>query len=86
MYICICKAVSESRVRSCVSGGATTLKDLNAQTGLGTGCGKCVPQAYEFLREELERQHSPAAHHDIAIRRAESAPPAPGAANRSHFR
>lgn len=66
MYICICKAVTESRVRRCVGDGATTLKDVVRATSLGTGCGKCVPQAYEFLRDELERCDSPAAHQAVA--------------------
>jgi len=68
MYICICKAVSESRVRGCVADGAATLRDLRDRTALGTGCGKCVPQAYALLRETLEQRHSPAAHHELAAR------------------
>ena len=66
MYICVCKAVSERRIAGAIAEGATTLKDLRERTGLGTGCGKCVPHAYQFLRETLERQHSPAAHREIA--------------------
>ena len=66
MYVCICKAVSERRIAGAIAEGATTLKDLRERTGLGTGCGKCVPQAYQFLRERLELQHSPAAHREIA--------------------
>jgi bacterioferritin-associated ferredoxin len=68
MYVCICKAVSERRIRQAVSAGATTLRDLREQTGLGTNCGKCVPQAYQYLRDTLDRQHSPAAHHELATR------------------
>ncbi len=66
MYICVCRAVSERRVPSAIAGGATTLKDLRERTGLGTGCGKCVPQAYQFLRDTLEQRHSPAVHDDVA--------------------
>ena len=66
MYICVCKAVSERRMAGAIAEGAITLKDLRERTGLGTGCGKCVPQAYQFLRETLEKRHSPAAHHEIA--------------------
>jgi bacterioferritin-associated ferredoxin len=68
MYICICKAVPESRIRKAVGDGATTLRDLRELTGLGTGCGKCVPQAYQYLRETLDQAHSPAAHHEVATR------------------
>ena len=68
MYICVCKAVSETRIVRAVNDGATTLKDLRECTGLGTSCGKCVPQAYELLRDTLERRHSPAAHHEVAVK------------------
>ena len=68
MYVCICKAVSEKRIGRAVAEGATTLKDLREATGLGTNCGKCVPQAYQLLRDTLDRRHSPAAHHEVAVK------------------
>ena len=68
MYVCICKAVSEKRIAKAVAEGATTLKDLREATGLGTGCGKCVPTAYQQLRDALDRRHSPAAHHEVALK------------------
>lgn len=68
MYICVCKAVSERRIGKAVEAGAVTLKDLREATGLGTGCGKCVPAAYQHLRELLDARHSPAAHHEIAVK------------------
>jgi bacterioferritin-associated ferredoxin len=45
MIVCICKAVSDRHIRSAVSGGATSVKELSLKTGLGTCCGKCVPEA-----------------------------------------
>jgi bacterioferritin-associated ferredoxin len=68
MYICICKAVTEKRIARAVGEGATTLKDLRERTGLGTNCGKCVPQAYQLLRDSLDARNSPAAHHELATR------------------
>jgi bacterioferritin-associated ferredoxin len=68
MYVCICKAVSEKRIRRAVAEGATTLRELRTATELGTNCGKCVPHAYQCLKEALETQHSPAAHHEVAVR------------------
>ena len=68
MYVCICKAVTEKRIARAVADGATTLKELRETTGLGTGCGKCVPQAYQLLRDSLDARHSPAAHHELATR------------------
>lgn len=50
MYVCICKAVSESRIRKAAQEeGVCTLRELRLGLGVGTGCGKCVPLAYEVL-------------------------------------
>lgn len=57
MYICVCKAVTDSRIRHAVEhGAALTLRDLTRELGVGTGCGKCVPAARELLDETLNRQ------------------------------
>jgi bacterioferritin-associated ferredoxin len=49
MIICVCKAVSDRRIRTAVSEGATCVRDLTRQFGLGTCCGKCVPDAKRTL-------------------------------------
>ncbi|HTV97493.1 MAG TPA: (2Fe-2S)-binding protein [Steroidobacteraceae bacterium] len=54
MIVCICKAVSDRHIRSAVSGGARCVKDLSRQTGLGTCCGKCVPEARATLADCLD--------------------------------
>lgn len=54
MYICVCKAVTESRLRRTVEAGeAVSLRDLTRELGVGTGCGKCVPAAREVLADAL---------------------------------
>ena len=58
MYVCVCKAVTDSRIRRSVGEGACTIRDLARECGLGTGCGKCVPQARELLSQAL-CAHSP---------------------------
>lgn len=68
MYVCICRAVTDKRIVQAVGQGATTLKDLRERTQLGTCCGKCVPQAYQLLKDALERRQSPAAHQEVAVR------------------
>lgn len=68
MYICICKAVSDRRIRRAVEEGATTLRELRERTGLGTNCGKCVPQAYALLRDTLAEKNTSADSHEIATR------------------
>jgi bacterioferritin-associated ferredoxin len=45
MIICVCKAVSDRHIRSAVNGGVSSVSQLSRETGLGTCCGKCVPEA-----------------------------------------
>lgn len=59
MYICVCKAVTDSRIRTAVKGGACSLRELTRDLGVGTGCGKCVPTAQQVLAEELMKGHMP---------------------------
>jgi len=56
MYVCICKAVSDTRIKRLVSEGACTLRDLARETALGSCCGKCVPAAREVLSAALSEQ------------------------------
>jgi bacterioferritin-associated ferredoxin len=45
MIVCVCKAVSDRHIRSAVKGGATCVRDLARELGVGTCCGKCLPEA-----------------------------------------
>ena len=58
MYICVCHAVTESAIRDAVSAGARNIQDLGFQTGAGTQCGSCVPQARAIISTELQKQGS----------------------------
>lgn len=68
MFICVCKAVTDRRIRQAVAEGAVSLRDLSRDTSLGTCCGKCVPHAREVMTEALGRRQTFSPH---------SAPPAP---------
>jgi bacterioferritin-associated ferredoxin len=57
MIVCICKAVSERHIRAAVKGGATRLTELSRETGLGTCCGKCLPEARRTLADSLRLRH-----------------------------
>ena len=54
MIICVCKAVSERHIRSAVKNGATSLRDLTRELGVGTCCGKCLPEAKASLSASLD--------------------------------
>ncbi|MEO7208738.1 MAG: (2Fe-2S)-binding protein [Steroidobacteraceae bacterium] len=54
MIVCVCKAVSDRQIRSAVRGGATSLRDLTRDLGVGTCCGKCLPEAKSALAVSLK--------------------------------
>ena len=54
MIVCVCKAVSERQIRVAVKGGASSLRDLTRDLGVGTCCGKCVPEAKSALAASLK--------------------------------
>lgn len=57
MYICICKAVSDKAIKQAIANGADSVRELKAQLGVGSQCGKCVCQATQILHNELVKQH-----------------------------
>jgi bacterioferritin-associated ferredoxin len=54
MIVCVCKAVSDRHIRSAVKDGATSLRDLTRDLGVGTCCGKCLPEAKVALASSLK--------------------------------
>ena len=50
MYICNCKGITEREIRGAADLGCESVKDLSRELGLGTCCGKCVPEARALLR------------------------------------
>jgi bacterioferritin-associated ferredoxin len=59
MIICVCKAVSDRHIRAAVNCGATSLRDLTRELGVGTCCGKCVPEARTILSNSLDARSQP---------------------------
>jgi len=47
--ICHCKQVSYGDIRKAMVGGARTVEDIQAITGAGTGCGKCIKDIKKIL-------------------------------------
>jgi bacterioferritin-associated ferredoxin len=54
MIVCVCKAVSDRHIRSAVKAGACSLRDITRELGVGTCCGKCLPEAKVALSASLE--------------------------------
>ena len=53
MIVCVCKAVSDRQIRTAVKGGANSVRDLTRELGVGTCCGKCLPEAKAALSASL---------------------------------
>lgn len=51
MYVCVCKAVSDRKIRQAVDGGVCTLKGLKDRFGVGSVCGRCVPEARALIEQ-----------------------------------
>ena len=60
MYICLCKAVTDKDIHRAVQNGASTMRCLRQQSGVGTQCGRCVGHAKEVLVDALGQ--APASH------------------------
>jgi bacterioferritin-associated ferredoxin len=51
MYVCICKAVTEREIRSCLSEGADSMEGLQDRLGVATCCGRCRCEVERVLGE-----------------------------------
>ena len=49
VYVCICAAVTEDEVRSCIARGASTVEEVGDACAAGTGCGSCHEEIDVFL-------------------------------------
>ena len=50
MFVCICAAVPDAEIRSCVAGGARTIEEVGDACGAGTGCGSCLDRICDRIR------------------------------------
>jgi bacterioferritin-associated ferredoxin len=51
MYLCICNALNETRVRAAVKeNGASTLGDVYRSCGVKPGCGRCGEAIRDYVR------------------------------------
>jgi len=55
MYVCVCKAVTDSQIKSAMENGVCTRKQLFQCFGIGGDCGKCNKQVKELLDGNVRR-------------------------------
>jgi bacterioferritin-associated ferredoxin len=66
MYVCICKAVTESQIEDAIDEGAKNLRDLQLQLGVATQCGQCACTARQQLTNR--RAKKPNHKHNTPLR------------------
>jgi len=53
MYVCLCRAVSETTIVDAIRGGATSVEAVGQACAAGTNCGKCRTSIeFMILREQ----------------------------------
>lgn len=53
MYVCICNGITENQIRNAVSDGVRSLRELRADLGVASCCGKCADCAQQVIHEAL---------------------------------
>lgn len=51
MFVCICNAVTDGKIRAAIDAGASSVRDLNREFDLGNCCGKCIPPTRKIIKE-----------------------------------
>lgn len=57
MYVCVCKAVTERRIRQEVLNGATDYDQVQERLEVGVCCGQCQDATREVIDEVLTGHH-----------------------------
>jgi bacterioferritin-associated ferredoxin len=53
MIVCVCKAVSDRKIRATLAeGAASSFDELQFELGVATCCGKCEPSVREIMAEQ----------------------------------
>jgi bacterioferritin-associated ferredoxin len=63
MYVCICRQVTDHQIRDICRDGVRNFSDLQAKTGVASGCGKCGKLAQNIVKEFSK---SPGSFHSAA--------------------
>jgi len=56
MYVCVCKGISDHRIRDAVRQGHSCFEDLQRCTGVSTCCGKCEPTVRAVVEETVDAE------------------------------
>ena len=55
MYVCICNAITDKQIRKAARSGIKSLRDLQRELGVASGCGSCEQTASQILQESRQK-------------------------------
>jgi bacterioferritin-associated ferredoxin len=55
VYVCLCYAVTETRIRDAITAGARDVADLGRRTGAGADCGQCRERLSHLIADLVAR-------------------------------
>jgi len=55
--VCSCNNVGSGNIENKIASGCTTLSQISAATGAGTGCGSCRPEVKKILEKKLQEMN-----------------------------
>jgi bacterioferritin-associated ferredoxin len=61
MIVCVCKSVSDKKIRASIAEGAVTFDELQFELGVGMCCGKCEDTVRDVM---LQSGCAPHCHAD----------------------
>ncbi len=59
MFVCLCKAVSDTQLVEIIRKGASTVKQVADSCGAGSGCGACNREIQEMIEDEARLSCDP---------------------------
>ncbi len=54
--VCVCKQVTERRIRKAVKNGARRFISVKQQTDAGSSCGLCTPFVEDIIEDEKKKR------------------------------
>lgn len=54
MYVCVCRAVTDSQIREAMGEGACSMRELRQRLGVASECGRCSQCALGILRGQQQ--------------------------------
>jgi bacterioferritin-associated ferredoxin len=59
MYVCMCHGITDRQIREAVCEGAASMRELRAELGVASSCGRCAQYAEQLLDETLTGSQVP---------------------------